>query len=111
MDTDQQIHEAPPSPSLDREAGILGRDTNICDAMIRRTSQEEGEGMRSEEPEPERDEITERVQRLEKRLSQFEQQLRSFPEPPATAQDTDAATASPAPGTDTAQEQEGQRCP
>jgi len=41
--------------------------------------------MRSEEPEPEWDEITERVQRLEKRLSQFEQQLRRFPELPATA--------------------------
>lgn len=62
--------------------------------------------MRSEEPEPERDEITERVQRLEKRLSQFEQQLRSFPQPPAETQDTDADAASLAPGNDTTQEQD-----
>jgi hypothetical protein len=62
--------------------------------------------MRGEEPEPERDEITERVQRLEKRLSQFEQQLRSFPQPPAETQATDAAAASLAPGNDTTQEQD-----
>ena len=63
--------------------------------------------MRSEEPEPEWDEITERVQRLEKRLSQFEQQLRRFPELPAETQDTDAEAASLAPDNDTTQEQEG----
>jgi len=63
--------------------------------------------MRSEEPEPEKDEIVERVQRLEERLSQFEQRLRSFPQPPAETQGTDAEAALPDTGTDTAQEQEG----
>ena len=63
--------------------------------------------MRSEEPEPELEQIVERVERLEERMSQFEQQLRSFPELPAAAQDTDTA-ARPDPGEEAAQEEEGQ---
>jgi predicted nuclease with TOPRIM domain len=65
--------------------------------------------MQSEEPEPEPEleQLTERVEHLEERMSQFEQQLRSLPDPPAAAQDRDAWAATPDPGTETTQEQDG----
>ena len=67
--------------------------------------------MRSEEPEPEPelDQLTERVERLEERMSQFEQQLRSFPEPPPEAKDMDAAT--PATGEEAAQAEGQENAP
>ena len=55
--------------------------------------------MGSEEPGPERDELVDRVQRLEERMTQFEQDLRTMHVPIAEPQDTDV-TAIPAPSED-----------
>jgi hypothetical protein len=51
--------------------------------------------VRSEEPEPERDELADRVRRLEERMTQFEQDLHTMHVPAAEPQDTDV-TAPPA---------------
>ena len=54
------------------------------------------------EPEPEIERLAERVERLEARMTKFEQDLRSLPEPPTETQGTDA-TATPAAGEEAAQ--------
>ena len=51
--------------------------------------------MGSKGPEPEREELVDRVQRLEERMTQFEQDLRTMNVPAAETQDTDV-TATPA---------------
>jgi hypothetical protein len=61
-------------------------------------------------PDSAMDELTERVQRLEARLTHFEQRLRSYPDPPTAATDTPAADmtgeASPEVGNDAIQAHE-----
>jgi hypothetical protein len=46
--------------------------------------------MGSEEPEPERDPLVERVEQLEERMTPFAQDFRSLPVPSVETQDTDA---------------------
>lgn len=67
--------------------------------------------MRSEEPEPKIEQLTERVERLEERMTQFERQLRSFPEPPAETQDMDTEAATPDTGEGAAQEDGQENAP
>jgi hypothetical protein len=62
------------------------------------------------EPEPEIEQLVERVERLEERMTQFEQSLRSFPTPSVETQGTDA-TAMPDTGDDAAHEDGNESAP